>query len=83
MPSAGTLQNLTAATNSSLGIQVTLTVYVNGSATSMTCNFTSNGCIDHSDTWLVNAGDTVSVVASNGGSVPAGTLSIHVALEKQ
>jgi hypothetical protein len=84
MPSAGTLQNLTVASNSGLGIPITVTVYVNGVATGVTCSFTSNGCSDNSDTVAVSALNTVVVgVSTTSGSIPAGTLSIHVALEKQ
>jgi hypothetical protein len=82
MPTGGTLQNLTVATNSNLNVQITVMVYVNGNPTSMTCNFTSNGCVD-THTWPVNAGDTVTVVASTTGSVPAGILTIRAAWEKQ
>jgi hypothetical protein len=83
MPTGGTLQNLAVATNSSLGIPITVTVYVDGNATTLTCTFSANGCSDTSHTWMVNPGDTVVVVASTTGSVSTGTLTIRAAWEKQ
>jgi hypothetical protein len=95
--SAGTLKNLTVASNSNIispALLIQATVYVNGGLPTgyLYCTFTTgppaptSSCHDSSDTMTVNPGDVVAVVLSlpNGGTIPtSNALSIHVALEKQ
>jgi hypothetical protein len=91
--SAGTLKNLTVASNSTIlsGLMIQVTVYVNSllPAGYLTCTFTAGPgakCSDLTDSMSVNPGDQVAVVLSlpYGGTIPSSNnLSIHVALEKQ
>ena len=66
LPTAGTLSNLNIHLVHSTG-SVTATVYVNGTATTMTCTVAApaNVCSDASDTKVVSAGDTISVKIDN------------------
>ena len=83
MPSAGTLKNLTVASNSAASYQVTVQVYVNGVASSIGCTFVAGaGCADNANTAAVNAGDRVAVQLSNTNLLP-GALAVHASLEKQ
>jgi len=83
MPSAGTLKNLTVASNANGSYQFTVSVYINGLSVGLSCTIDSstNTCTNTSSA-NVNAGDTVAVQLS-ASSVPAGQLSVHVSLEKQ
>jgi hypothetical protein len=82
--SAGTLQNLTVASNDNGLYPITVSVYVSGIATTITCTITSNTCSDIVDTAAVLPGQTVAVFLSASG-VPLLTqpLSVHASLEKQ
>jgi hypothetical protein len=85
MPSAGTLMNLTVASNALVGSYppILVSVYINGVITSIGCTInSSNNCTDNVYTAAVPAGATVAVQLS-ASSVPAGNLSVHVSLEKQ
>ena len=100
-PSAGSLQNLTvsvvtgsAVTSSSFSL--VFTVYVNGTASGLTCttsvSYANNisspvKCSDNSDTVSINAGDVVSLVVSAPSATPtispgAAWVIINAALEK-
>jgi hypothetical protein len=85
IPSAGTLQNLTVASNALVGSYppILVSVYINGVVTNIGCTInSSNTCADNTDSAAVNPGDRVAVELS-ASSVPAGNLSVHVSLEKQ
>jgi hypothetical protein len=82
IPSAGTLQNLTVASNANGAYPITVSVYVNGVITTLGCTITANICADNLDTVNVLAGQTVAVQLSTA-SATAGSLSIHASLEKQ
>jgi hypothetical protein len=83
--SAGTLQNLTVASNDNSSYPIVVSVYVNGVAANIFCTITNNACTDNVRTANVNAGDTVAVFLS-ASSVPLiglQPLSVHASLEKQ
>jgi hypothetical protein len=85
MPSAGTLKNLTVASNALVGSYppILVSVYINGIVSNIGCPLnSSNTCADNAHSATVNAGDTVAVQLS-ASSVLAGSLSVHVSLEKQ
>jgi hypothetical protein len=84
MPSAGTLANLTVASNVNSAYPIAVSVYINGVATKIGCTITTpNTCTDTTDTANVNAGDTVAVQLSGQPPALGGTLSVHASLEKQ
>lgn len=79
MPSPGTLSNLQLYTYS--GGPISATVYVNNTATALTCTTPGTGppdtCGDATDTVLVNTGDTVALWEHGLGT------SISASFEKQ
>ena len=82
IPSAGTLSNLTVASNLNGAYPVSVSVYVNGVVTSIGCTITTSACTDNQDTASVQPGDRVAVQLS-ASSVPVGQLSVHASLDKQ
>jgi hypothetical protein len=84
MPSAGTLQNLRVLTASEGAV---VTVYINGSASALTCTIPGNGftpgskCSDTTHTVSVSAGDLVAVQAATTSASSIGFT--QVSLEKQ
>ena len=88
LPSLGHLQNLTvvSTSNTSSSYPITIQVFVNRIATSLTCTITiaptSIPCSDNVNTVSVNAGDVIAVQMSTPTVLDSG-LSIHVSLEKQ
>ena len=82
VPSAGTLLNLTVASNLNGAYPVSVNVYINGVITSIGCTITTSACTDNQDSASVQPGDRVAVQLS-ASSVPLGQLSVHASLEKQ
>jgi len=81
MPSAGMLRNLRAAVSSGGGI--TVTVFVNGSATNLRCllSQTNGGCGDTTHKVSIHAGDIVAVHYAT--TTAAAFKQLRVAMEKQ
>lgn len=101
LPSGGILKNLAVSARYSDGGSTpaswptSVTVYVNGSVTALTCSLSLSGgtstpttinCSDTTHTVSVNAGDVIAVKMSTSGVTCSGTscpsLSIDAALEK-
>ena len=80
--SAGTLKNLTVASNATGLYPITVSVYINGVITNIGCTITVSTCTDTVDTAAVLPGSTVAVQLS-ASSIPAGNLSVHASVEKQ
>jgi hypothetical protein len=82
-PSAGTLANLTVASNLNGAYPIAVSVWVNGAITNIGCTITMNTCTDNLHTAAVNAGETIAVQLAGQPPLLGGTLSIHASLEKQ
>jgi hypothetical protein len=101
IPSSGTLKNLMATgylggSTPGVTLPITITVWVNSTATALTCNATlSSGtqtgplpsgltyCSDSVDSAPVNAGDLVSVSMSTPSLNGSAIPNISVSVEKQ
>jgi hypothetical protein len=83
IPSAGTLMNLTVASNSNGSYPILVSVYINGVITTIGCTITANTCADNQHYAAVSAGQTVAVQLSGQPPLLGSTLSIHASLEKQ
>lgn len=77
-PVPGTLKNLYVKTNSNATTgtgTLTFTVYQNGSATAITCNYIPNSassCADTSHSITVSAGDALFIQQAESGTISAG-----------